>query len=63
MSEISDLLTDSETAEIDYGPSDSNVVKTEDNSVFTFNVKEESSVAKIYGDKFYRKGLTVANKD
>ena len=63
MSETSDLLTDSETDEIDYGPSDSNVVQTEENSVFNFNVKEESSLAKIYGDKLYRNGLTPENKD
>ena len=63
MSEISDLLTDSEDEEIDYGPDDPHVVETEENGEFNFNVKEESSVAKIYGDKRYRNGLTFENKD
>ena len=63
MSETSDLQTDSETDEINYGPSESNVVQTEEDSVFIFDVKEESSVVKIYGDRLYRSGLTPDNKD
>ena len=63
MSETSDLPTDSETDGIDYGPSESNIVQTEEDSVFIFDVKEECSVVKIYGDKLYRSGLTPDNKD
>jgi hypothetical protein len=65
MSDISDLLADSETDDdgMNYGPDDPNIVETEENSEFNFNVKEEFSVAKIYGDKLYRNGLTPENKD
>ena len=65
---LSELLADSETDQpsetddLDYGPSLKDV-ETEESSVFIFNVKEESCLAKIYGDKTYRNGLSPDDKD
>ena len=60
MSDCEDLLADSETETdgINYGPT----IQTED-SVFIFDVKQKSSVLKIYSDKSYRDLLTFENKD
>ena len=74
LTSLSDLLADSETDqpsetdgssetdELDYGPILKDV-ETEEGSVFIFNVKEESCLAKIYGDKTYRNGLSPDDKD
>jgi hypothetical protein len=60
---ISDLLAESGSDdEMNYGPHSSNIVVTE-NSGFYFNIKEEKSVAKVFGDEVYRKSLTFENKD
>ena len=60
------MFTDSDPDDsdgINYGPSEANLTHTDGGSEFFFDVKQESSVVRIYGDKIYRSGLTLENKD